>query len=109
MADGKIKWPVLTARMAVEALDTYLYLVNAPFGAGALKATSVVELRRGGQAFDSWIEQSPLMIDELRKQREDLERLAATRVLNSQFISDLRRSSQGRGIQPQLRGLIRSS
>jgi hypothetical protein len=94
--------------MAVEVLDTYLYLVNAPFGEGALKAASVVELRREGQAFDSWIEQSPLMIDELRKQHEDLERLAATRILTTKLLSDLRQSSQGRGIQPQLRGLVRT-
>ena len=107
-ADGDTKWAVYAARMAVEALDTYLYVVNAPFGKAAPAGGDVAELRREGLAFDRWIEQSPLMVDELRKQSEDLARLAEEETLTSHSLFEMRQSSQERGIQLHMRGLIRA-
>ncbi len=106
---GEVRWSVFAARMAVETLDTYLYLVNAPFGEDSASDGDVQGLRHKRQAFDQWIQQSPLMIDELRKQNEDLEKLAANESPLPGLFAEMRQSSQKRGIQPQLRGMINLS
>lgn len=56
-------------------------------------------------AFEEKIQNDPLMLAELGKQAADLKALASMSELTSEFLENLRRSSESLGLQSQLRGI----
>jgi hypothetical protein len=112
--DGEPKWAVFTARVAIATIDLYLFVVNTPYLAGrkfdGTPGHGTPEQRLEHDVlFDKWVEQAPLMLDELEKQRQDLEALRSIPELTPSSIENLRESSRVRGLQPLARGLIQPS
>jgi len=83
--------------LAIDTIDEYLNTVNFP---------KIGLFADDDSAFDEWIEQAPLMIAELEKQRQDLEALETLPELAPSFLANLRQSSSVVGIHPIKRGLV---
>jgi hypothetical protein len=82
--------------MAIETLDTYLFVTTEPN----------VHATEAAPGLYAWIEQAPLLLSEVQKQQADLTLLASTPLLEPSVLHRLRQSSQGIGIQPFKRGLV---
>ncbi len=95
--EGDLQRAVWCASKPLETLDGYIDDVNNPnYGPHVMT-----------ESYEEWIWQSPLMVAELEKQRQDLEQLRAHPELDPEFLDQLRRSSSVLGIQPFRRGLVR--
>jgi uncharacterized protein len=95
-SDGSAVRAATVGRLPVESIHQYLYIVNDP----GLAAHDY------GPTLDTLIQTSPLITEELRKQRDDLELLQSTSQLEPGLLTQLRVSSSSIGLQPFKRGLL---
>ena len=94
--DGDPKRVALVGRLAIDTINEYLYVVNAPD----------IEPHAHDPAFDQWIQQAPLMMAELQKQQIDLKTLKSEARLDSCFLDKWRQEASQVGIFPYKRGLV---
>ena len=118
-ATGDVQLTAFTAQILIDALDNYLYRVNYPYINSAsqidiIKEFSkqkckninliesqnniVDELKTQQQAFDVWLQQSPLMTNELTKQHQDIMLLSGAKV-TQETLKNIRSLSQTIGSQ----------
>jgi uncharacterized protein YjaG (DUF416 family) len=83
---------------ALDSVDDFLQTINAPFEGGAPSEVIATD----------WITNTPIYVAELRAQNEDIAVLKSVSVVDSGLVAKLRLRSQGRGIQPIERGLVRT-
>jgi hypothetical protein len=91
------EWAALAGRVAINTLDEYIATVNDP----------ETGYHTSSASFYEWVQQAPLMIAELSKQRHDLDTLRSRENLDLVFLKELRQISSSQGIQPFLRGIVK--
>lgn len=96
MAEDSVEQAVLPARLAIEALDEYLSIVNTP----------IIEAHAEIPELAQWIPISPLMQAELTLQQQCLRILQETPALRAETLEALRRMAQNGGIRPIERGIV---
>jgi len=97
--DGAPIHSVHAAAVSINSLDAYLCAVNDP--------------ETGTHAFSgllgSWVQDSPMMQDELQQQESDLQLLESQPELTQATLAALQEMMRSKGIQLMARGLIRMS
>ncbi|MBI3733567.1 MAG: DUF416 family protein [Chloroflexi bacterium] len=110
--DGDTKQAALAGRAVVESITSYLILVNT-ITIPEVKIThpdlTHDQWAAMHSSFSQWLEQSPLMVLELEKQKQDIETLQSCENLTSAFLESLRLSSRSLGLQPFRRGIVKVS
>lgn len=94
--DGDPKRVALVGRLAVDTIDEYLYVVNAPS----------TGYDAHDPAFDRWVQQAPLMRAELKRQEHDLATLKSQTKVDLCFLDKWRHSASKVGLFPVERGLV---
>ena len=90
--NGEVSEAVRAASAARDTIDMYIQQDEV------LDATN--------PNFEQRILAHPLMIEELSRQQQDMERLRTVGVFSATFLTDLRRTSRSAGLQPITRGLM---
>jgi uncharacterized protein len=85
------------AKSALDSIDDYLQTVNTPFTDNFPDEVIPTE----------WIVDAPLFRHEIRAQERDLSMLESLQTIDGIAVSKIRKLSQGSGIQPIERGLVR--
>ncbi len=91
-----VKHIVFISKFSIQNVVVYLERVCAPLGRASTE-----------QNVQEWLEQAPLKLMELEKQRQDLALLGSLPDLTEEFVKQLRWSSRNMGIQPLSRGLLK--
>lgn len=106
---GDSRLGVTVGALAISTLDQFLSIIGDPLlpprggdpvNAGDTLGVTEAQSLAHQRDLDAWIQKSPLMLAELRKQDEDLAELKSMTDVDAAFLQRLRRSSQWVGIQP---------